>query len=73
MSFINDIQDKLTLGDKIYVAFQLVYLLCVVLILYIQWHILLELKKKENPYNEKNEDNDFTYSSDLESRGRNHH
>ena len=71
MNFISQSLQNLTSGGKIYIFFQLIYLLCGVFFLYVQWQILLELRFRNNPYTNKNEDNDFTYSSELEPANRN--
>jgi hypothetical protein len=70
MNFISQSFGNLTSGGKIYIFFQLFYLACGIFFLYVQWQILLELRSRNNPYTNKNEDNDFTYSSDLENTNR---
>lgn len=73
MDFIGQSLGNLTSGGKIYVLFQMIYLACFMFFLYVQWQILLELQRRNNPYTNKNEDNDFTYSNDLEhTNGKRH-
>ena len=70
MNFISQTLSNLTSGGKLYIFFQLIYLVCGVFFLYVQWQILIELKRRNIPYNNNHGREDYTYSHDLEYRSK---
>lgn len=68
MNFISQSLGNLTSGGKIYILFQLIYLLCGCFFLYVQWQILLELRSRNNEYHCTHEKDNTDYSVSYEKR-----